>query len=93
MSASSFYIDRKPRLLHEYDSFARYVHPTLARNFNPGDVDALVEETRQEYNRLIPQYLCPVDILYSESLDWGLTRTMTLAEGYPKCDFRFKNGA
>ena len=218
MPASSFYIDRKPRLLHEYDSFARYVHPTLARNFNPGDVDALVEETRQEYDRLIPQlpyiggkrpftrfviytglwlaiyrtasahgktvdeagvlvfeigreflksypgflkrflgginfspiylyrlrrraiqsqqhkyaddyvyhfvagdgtnfdygvdytecasckslarqgapelaqYLCPVDILYSDSLGWGLTRTMTLAEGYPKCDFRFKKG-
>ena len=37
-------------------------------------------------------YLCPVDILYSEALGWGLTRTMTLAEGADKCDFRFKRG-
>jgi hypothetical protein len=37
-------------------------------------------------------YLCPVDILYSETLGWGLMRTMTLAEGAPKCDFRFRKG-
>lgn len=37
-------------------------------------------------------YLCPVDILYSETLGWGLKRTMTLAEGAAKCDFRFKKG-
>lgn len=35
-------------------------------------------------------YICPSDILYSDALGWGLTRTMTLAEGAPKCDFRFK---
>lgn len=37
-------------------------------------------------------YICPVDILYSEALGWGLLRTMTLAEGVEKCDFRFKKG-
>ncbi len=37
-------------------------------------------------------YLCPVDILYSEALGWGLTRTRTLAEGADRCDFRFKRG-
>lgn len=37
-------------------------------------------------------YLCPVDILYSDALGWGLMRTQTLAEGAPKCDFRFKKG-
>lgn len=37
-------------------------------------------------------YLCPVDILYSDALGSGLTRTMTLAEGAEKCDFRFKRG-
>ena len=37
-------------------------------------------------------YLCPVDILFSDTLGWGLTRTMTLAEGAKKCDFRFKKG-
>ncbi len=46
---------------------------------------------KQDALELAP-YLCPVDILYSEALGWGLTRTMTLAEGAEKCDFRFKMG-
>lgn len=37
-------------------------------------------------------YICPVDILYSKLFGWGLKRTMTLAEGAHKCDFRFKKG-
>jgi hypothetical protein len=46
---------------------------------------------RQGAPELAP-YLCPVDILYSDALGWGLVRTQTLAEGAPKCDFRFKKG-
>jgi len=46
---------------------------------------------KQGASELAP-YLCPVDILYSKSLGWGLMRTMTLAEGAKKCDFRFKKG-
>jgi hypothetical protein len=37
-------------------------------------------------------YVCAVDRVTSELLGWGLTRTMTLAEGFDKCDFRFKKG-
>lgn len=37
-------------------------------------------------------YLCATDQPISELAGWGLTRTMTLAEGFPKCDFRFKKG-
>lgn len=37
-------------------------------------------------------YLCPMDILYSEMFGWGLKRARTLAEGYDRCDFRFKKG-
>jgi hypothetical protein len=33
----------------------------------------------------------PINEAYSKGL-WGFTRTMTLAEGYEKCDFRFKKG-
>jgi hypothetical protein len=46
---------------------------------------------QQEAPELAP-YLCVIDILYSETFGWGLVRTMTLAEGYEKCDFRFKKG-
>ncbi len=37
-------------------------------------------------------YGCAVDKVASEMLGWGLSRTMTLAEGYDRCDFRFKKG-
>jgi len=37
-------------------------------------------------------YVCAVDKAASDLLSWGLTRTMTLAEGSHKCDFRFKRG-
>jgi hypothetical protein len=47
--------------------------------------------TQQGAPELAP-YICPVDILYSEALGWGLQRTMTLAEGAERCDFRFKQG-
>jgi hypothetical protein len=35
-------------------------------------------------------YLCNLDNLYSKYMDEGLTRTTTLGEGGPYCDFRFK---
>ena len=46
----------------------------------------------QEQNaaELMP-YLCSVDFIMSERMGLGLERTMTLAEGNPKCDFRFKH--
>jgi hypothetical protein len=37
-------------------------------------------------------YVCATDKPISELMGWGLTRRMTLAEGFPKCDFRFKKG-
>jgi hypothetical protein len=37
-------------------------------------------------------YLCATDYLLSEAYNWGLQRTMTLAEGFERCDFRFKKG-
>lgn len=36
------------------------------------------------------RYLCPLDLPMTQALGIKLTRTMTLAEGAPKCDFRFK---
>ena len=40
---------------------------------------------------LIP-YMCATDKIASELLGWGMSRTMTLAKGDEKCDFRFKKG-
>ena len=37
-------------------------------------------------------YICMSDIALSKALNWGLTRTQTLADGCDRCDFRFKQG-
>ena len=37
-------------------------------------------------------YICATDKAASEMLGWGLHRTMTLAGGSAKCDFRFTKG-
>lgn len=47
--------------------------------------------TQQGAPELAP-YICPMDILYSQALGWGLSRTTTLAEGASRCDFRFAKG-
>ena len=46
---------------------------------------------RQGAPELAP-FLCAFDQTASEILGWGLTRTMTIADGCKKCDFRFKKG-
>jgi hypothetical protein len=38
-------------------------------------------------------YLCKTDFAMSKALGMGLVRTMTIAEGAEKCDFRFKRGS
>lgn len=37
-------------------------------------------------------FMCAFDKTASQVLGWGLTRTMTIADGCKKCDFRFKKG-
>ena len=38
-------------------------------------------------------YICMSDIALSDIMEWGLTRTQTLADGCDYCDFRMKKGA
>jgi hypothetical protein len=47
--------------------------------------------SEQEASELAP-YVCAVDEISSDAFGWGLRRTITLAEGHEKCDFRFKRG-
>jgi hypothetical protein len=46
---------------------------------------------QQGASELAP-FLCAVDKVASEILGWGLARTMTIADGFKKCDFRYKKG-
>jgi hypothetical protein len=45
----------------------------------------------QDADELTP-FLCILDFPQSKALGTGLVRTMTIAEGNEKCDFRFKRG-
>jgi len=45
---------------------------------------------RQQGAAEMVPYLCAIDKIASELMGWGLRRTMTLADGGAKCDFRFK---
>lgn len=38
-------------------------------------------------------YVCMSDIALGNALEWGLTRTHTIADGYETCNFRFKKGS
>ena len=37
-------------------------------------------------------FYCYLDFVTSRTPGWGFARSMTLAEGYEKCDFRYKKG-
>jgi hypothetical protein len=45
----------------------------------------------QKANEFLP-FFCFLDYPYSQVFGLGLVRTMTLAEGHPKCNPRFKSG-
>ena len=40
----------------------------------------------------LARLMCSFDRTASDVLGWGLTRTTTIADGFNKCDFRFKKG-
>ena len=101
MNFSQFYLRRLQK--RALESHRRQYPGDYVYNFVAGDgqhfdygVDYLECASckflaKQNASELAP-YLCAVDILYSRLLGWGLTRTMTLAQGAEKCDFRFKHG-
>jgi len=46
----------------------------------------------QGADEIVPYICVSMDGIFSEALNRGLVRTMTLAEGYDRCDFRYKMG-
>jgi len=53
---------------------------------------AIVKFYRAHGAESLVKYCCLLDFPMSKALHWGLTRTTTLAEGFERCDFRFKKG-
>ena len=54
-----------------------------------GNYNFVMEHGGEEF----APYVCMSDIALSEVMGWGLTRTQTLADRCPNCDFRFSKGA
>lgn len=46
----------------------------------------------QGADEIIPYICVSMDGVFSKAFNRGLVRTMTLAEGYDRCDFRYKRG-
>ena len=46
----------------------------------------------QGADEIVPYICVSMDGIFSEAFNRGLVRTMTLAEGYDRCDFRYKMG-
>jgi hypothetical protein len=66
-------------------------HQTFDYGFDYTECSGCKFLNQQGVPELAP-FLCAFDKATSEILGWGLTRTMTIAEGFDKCDFRFKKG-
>lgn len=47
---------------------------------------------REQGGDAILPYFCTLDFVTYRTTGWSFFRSMTLAEGYPKCDFRFRIG-
>ena len=85
---------RTRRVKYPGESVLHYVKGD-GREFDYG-VDytecAVCKFLRAENAFELTPYACAIDKPVSELMGWGLTRTRTLAEGFPTCEFRFKKG-
>ncbi len=88
-------LERRSRLSKERRYPGNWVFSFIPKNGHDFGVDYTecgIYKFCQEQNatELMP-YLCSVDFIMSERMGLGLERTMTLAEGVQRCDFRFKH--
>ena len=61
-----------------FDYKVEYTECAICKFYNKHDAGSMV------------RYCCMQDFILSDALGWGLKRNMTIAEGYGKCDFSFK---
>ena len=55
MSKQNYYVSRKPKMLKDFDKTANLVRNSVVASYGPDFADTLYQETRQEYEALIPQ--------------------------------------
>jgi len=55
VSKQNYYLSRKPKLLKDFDKTASLVKNFVVASYGPDFADTLYQETRQEYDALIPQ--------------------------------------
>ena len=64
----------------DYEYGVDYLECAICKLYHAHDADEMIK------------YNCQCDFTLSDALGWGLVRTMTIADGDKKCDFRFKRG-
>ncbi len=62
---------------HEFDWGNDYTECAICKFYHAQGADELIP------------YMCRHDYAMSSAFGWGLRRTMTIAEGFDRCDFRF----
>ncbi len=55
MSKQNYYVSRKPKMLKDFDKTATLVRSSVVASYGSDFADTLYQETRQEYEALIPQ--------------------------------------
>lgn len=55
MSKQNYYVSRKPKMLKDFDKTANLVRNSVVASYGPDFADTLYQETRREYEALIPQ--------------------------------------
>ena len=55
MSKQNYYVSRKPKMLKDFDKTANLVRNSVVASYGSDFADTIYQETRQEYEALIPQ--------------------------------------
>ena len=55
VSKQNYYVSRKPKMLKDFDKTTNLVRNSVVASYGSDFADAIYQETRQEYEALIPQ--------------------------------------
>ncbi len=89
------WLERSSKLSQERHYPGDWVFSYVPKNGNDFGVDytecGIYKFCREQDAMELMPYFCSVDFTMSDQMNLGLRRTMTLAAGSPKCEFRFKH--
>jgi len=89
-ASEDYYLSHKSEILTQFYTHAQAWKPFLAASYGDEFAEAVFQDAREQ-DEFLPFY-CYLDFVTHRTTGWGFARTMTLAEGHDRCDFRWKKG-